>query len=318
MAAVAPTRKIPSVEEDILSGLFDEPRSLPAKYFYDDRGSELFDQICDVPEYYPMRTESALLKEHADAIIAKTRPQRILELGSGKSRKTRYLLDACERQDCHPVYAPFDVCDDVVLESGQSLSETYEWLEVEGLVGDYTGGLGNLPFPEERHLVIFLGGTIGNFSATESTKFLDEVRGMMSDGDTFLIGADRMKDPDVLHSAYNDEQGVTAEFNLNMLNVVNRAVDADFDPGGFHHYAHFNPDESQIEMHLISRTAQQVTLGSLDREIGFDEGDTIRTEISRKFTRKRLDTLLDDAGFSPQVHFEASARPFSLVLADPC
>ncbi|MGR8919146.1 MAG: L-histidine N(alpha)-methyltransferase [Gammaproteobacteria bacterium] len=312
-----PTRAVNSLVEDVTQGLLSEPRVMPPKYFYDERGSLLFDQICDVPEYYPTRTEAALLEACAQDVIASERPEGILELGSGTSRKTRYLFDACTRADCHPVYTPVDVCDEVLVASGEALASEYPWLDVRPLVGDYTAGLDELPRRAARNLVVFLGGTIGNFDADHALGFLREVRATMRPGDALLIGADRVKEPDVLHAAYNDGAGVTAAFNLNLLRVLNRELGADFDLDGFEHYAHFNPLESRIEMHLIAMRNQRVVIGELDEAIEFDEGDHILTEISRKFTRRELEAMLVDCGFEISKHYESEGLKFSLVLAHP-
>ncbi|MGE0483267.1 MAG: L-histidine N(alpha)-methyltransferase [Gammaproteobacteria bacterium] len=314
---IRPTRPVSSLSEDVTRGLFCAPRSLPPKYFYDERGSLLFDRICDVPEYYPTRTESALLEEIAAEVIEHSQPARIVELGSGTSRKTRHLFDACDRLGCHPLYAPVDVCDEILVASGEALSVDYRWLDVRPLVGDYTAGLGNLPRRAGRNLVVFLGGTIGNFAPADARDFLREVRATMSAGDSLLLGADRVKEPDVLHAAYNDDAGLTAEFNLNVLRVLNRELGADFDLDAFEHYAHFNPLESRIEMHLIAMRDQSVRFAGVDATIDFHEGDNILTEISCKFTRTALEELLVETGFRVDRHYESAGLKFSLVLAQP-
>lgn len=314
---VRPTKSVPSLKDDVTSGLFSARKQLPAKYFYDDRGSELFDRICDEPEYYPTRTEDALLKQSAEDIIANVNPSQIIEFGSGMSRKIRHLFDACSKLECYPTYIPFDVCDDVMIKSGEELAEKYSWLDVAPLSGDYTAGLGNLPVASGKNLLMFLGGTIGNFTEKQGIEFLREVRELMGDEDQLLLGADRVKHPDILHAAYNDVAGITAEFNLNLLDVLNREMGADFDRKNFEHYAFYNPDENQIEMHLVCMCDQNVWFEGLQRSLAFKEGDGVRTEISRKFTRETLEDLLRSAGFEVESHFEASGYPFSLVLAKP-
>lgn len=314
---VRPTRSVPTLTEDVLAGLFSAHKQLPAKYFYDDRGSALFDQICDEPEYYPTRTEDALLERSARDIIARVSPTQIIEFGSGMSRKIRHLFDACSELECYPTYIPFDVCDDVMIKSGEQLAGQYEWLDVAPLSGDYTAGLGNLPLAEGRNLLMFLGGTIGNFSPEHSIAFLHEMRQLMGPDDQLLLGADRVKNPDVLHAAYNDVAGVTAEFNLNLLDVLNRELGADFARPNYEHYACYNPDDAQIEMYLVCMRDQAVAFENLGRTLTLKEGDAIRTEISRKFTRATLESLLLDAGFRVNTHYEAAAHPFSLVLATP-
>jgi len=310
-----PTRAIRSLSEDVENSMLNAPRSLPAKYFYDERGSFLFDKICDSPEYYPTRTESALLREVAKDVINTSRPDYILELGSGTSRKTRHLFDACSSCQCFPEYTAVDVCNEILVESKNALEKEYGWLKVNTIVGDYTGGLGNLPKSHATNLFVFLGGTIGNFSPTEANIFLSEIRDVMTPQDLLLIGADRVKEPDVLHAAYNDDEGVTAEFNLNLLEVLNRELDADFNVSKFEHYAYYNPLLSQIEMHLVSMREQKIRMKNLDKEVHLLEGDHILTEISRKFTRVELENLLIGAGFKIEKHYEAEEMKFSLVLA---
>jgi L-histidine N-alpha-methyltransferase len=312
---VAPTKRVPSLDEEVRHGLFGERKHLPPKYFYDDLGSALFDQICQEPEYYPTRTEDGLLSDIALQVIERSRPEAILELGSGMSRKTRRLFDACGQLEHYPIYTPFDVCGDVLIRSRNELTREYEWLDVRPLVGDYTAGLGNLPVSNESTLVLFLGGTIGNFTESQSLEFLRELRAVMNEGDHLLMGADRVKDPDVLHAAYNDEAGITAKFNLNLLTVLNRELDADFDPTKFEHYACYNPEANRIEMYLVCMQPQKVTFGGLGRAAEFKQGDAIMTEISRKFTRDAIDTLLRSAGFEICKHFEATTHAYSLVLA---
>ena len=314
---VYPTKLIPSLTEDVTAGLFATTKQLPPKYLYDDYGSALFDRICEEPEYYPTRTEDALLESSARDIIASVEPARIIEFGSGMSRKIRHLFRACSELECYPTYVPFDVCDDVMIKSGEQLTEKFEWLDVAPLSGDYTAGLGNLPVEGGQNLLMFLGGTIGNFTEKQGIMFLGEMRELMGPTDQLLLGADRMKDPDVLHAAYNDGAGITAAFNLNLLEVLNRELDANFNRANFEHYAFYNPAENQIEMHLVCMRDQDVRFDALGRSLSFKEGDAIRTEISRKFTRETLEDMLYQAGFVVRSHYESHAYPFSLVLAAP-
>lgn len=313
-----PTRgPIRTLAHDVLEGLLSRPRSLPPKYFYDARGSELFDRICDVPEYYPTRAEAALLRKVADSVVAAVRPTEILELGSGAARKTRILFDACERLGIAPRYVPFDVCADMLAKSGQELVNEYPWLEVNALAGDYTQSLDHLPSGDATRLWAFLGGTIGNFAHDEAVAMLVDVRRKLRSGDRLLIGADRVKAPEVLHAAYNDEAGVTAAFNLNLIQVLNNALDAAIPAGHFHHYACFNPHESRIEMYLVANRDVSVPLAALDAHLEMREGEAILTEISRKFTRRALEELLETAGFEVEAHHELLDTKFSLVLARP-
>jgi L-histidine N-alpha-methyltransferase len=313
---VQPVRALPGLRDEVVEGLLEPPRSLPPKYFYDDRGSRLFDAICNTPEYYPTRIEESLLAGYAADIIERVHPAHILEFGSGTARKTRHLLDACVGNG-GATYWPFDVCEEMLLESGGQLVRDYGWLEVNVLVGDYFGGLDNLPALGGNCLYLFLGGTIGNFTEPQARQFLTELRAVMGGGDRLLLGADRVKDADVLHAAYNDRAGVTAEFNLNLLHVLNRELDADFEPGGFRHRAVFNDRASQIEMYLVSGRPQSVRLGALDCSVRFERGETILTEISRKFTPARLHSLLAETGFAVERHFEPDNGYFSLLLASP-
>lgn len=314
---VPPARYVPSLAEDALQGLFDEPRFLSPKYFYDERGSQLFDQICDTAEYYPTRVEAALLDRHAGSIIEQVRPRHILEFGSGTSRKTRYLLDAC-REVGNPVcYWPFDICDALLHDVSRALLDVYPELGIRAQCGDFTAGIQHLPRPPEGEpcLYLFLGGTIGNFDQQLTRLFLDEVAEHMRPGDALLMGADRVKDRKVLHEAYNDSRGLTAAFNLNLLKVLNDKLGADFDPGLFQHHAAYNERYQQIEMHLIASREQSVSFAQLDCELEMQKDEAILTEISRKFRPEELQFLIEEAGLDQQAHLEPENGWFSLVLA---
>ena len=315
---VPPTRRVPGLEEDVRRGLLVAPRSLPPKYFYDERGSALFDRICDTPEYYPTRTEDALLAACADRVIAAARPDHIIELGSGASRKTRHLLTATVRaglDGCQ--YWPFDVCEPMLRQAAVRLLNEYPGLRVNALVGDYLAGLDWLPCPPGRRLFAFLGSTIGNFEPAEAIAFMSDLAAVMGPGDSLLLGLDRVKAPDVLEAAYDDAEGVTAAFNLNLLSVLNRALDADFDPGAFAHRACYDAARRRIEMHLVSRVAHTVCLGRMNERLDFSRGESILTEISRKFTPEDIDALLDAAGLEPVACYEPDNAYFSLVHARP-
>jgi L-histidine Nalpha-methyltransferase len=312
---IRPTRLIPDMIDDVRESLLNPPRSLSPKYFYDERGSELFEQICSTPEYYPTRTENTLLSRYAVNIINKTRPEQILELGSGYSIKTRRLFDACQNISHNCTYAPFDVCEEALIESAQKLSQEYQWLSLKPLLGDYHGGLGNLPVANGSHLYVFLGSTIGNFEPHEALAFMEELYKVMRAGDHLLIGVDRVKESDVLHAAYNDAQGITAEFNLNVLRVLNRELNANFNINEFTHSATFNTDKERIEMRLISNTDQEVQLNELDESIRFEQGDNILTEISQKYTYTGIEKMLTTANYSITDHYEDEDAYFSLVLA---
>ena len=314
---VPPTRPVPQLEEDVAAGLLTRPFVLPPKYFYDERGSRLFDRICETPEYYLTRTEDALLGSSARAIIDAAAPDDILELGSGMSRKTRRLLDACESGACQPSYTAFDIAEEALTEAANDLVEDYDWLEVNILLGDYDAGLARLPGARGRRLYCFLGSTIGNFPHARAVRLLSEIRAHMTDGDCLLLGADRLKDETVLTAAYNDRQGLTAAFNLNLLRVLNMQIGADFDLDNFTHRAAFNVPESRIEMRLVSCADQVVQLPALDTELAVRHGESILTEISRKFTEISLLSLLSESGFNIASHYTPDNEYFSLILARP-
>ncbi|MFQ5994252.1 MAG: L-histidine N(alpha)-methyltransferase [Acidiferrobacterales bacterium] len=303
--------------DDVQAGLSSTPKYLLPKYFYDERGSLLFDRICGTPEYYLTRTEDSLLADIADGLIERVRPETILELGSGASRKTVRLLQACDRQRCHVRYLPLDVCAEMLLDAARRLTREYGWLEIEALVGDYCSDLGQIPRGDGTRLFPFLGSTIGNFDSHETARFLRTVRIMMEDRDWLLLGADRVKDVNVLNAAYNDTAGLTADFNLNALEVINRELAGEFDLHSFHHHAWYNDAQARIEMHIRSKTAQVVRIGELDQSVAFAPGESILTEISRKFTLASLDQMLVDGGFVAEQHFQPQNRYFSLVLARP-
>jgi L-histidine N-alpha-methyltransferase len=311
---VRPARAVPGLIEDVETGLFSRPRSLPPKYFYDEYGSQLFDRICSTPEYYLTRTEDALLAERAHEVIDRSRPVEILELGSGSCAKTRRLLDACEALDLRSCYAPFDVCEEMLLAASGGLLADYQWLRVRPLLGDYHAGLEHLPNAGGPRLYVFLGSTIGNFEADSAGAFLRELAAVMRPGDWLLMGADRLKEKEVLSAAYNDAAGITAEFNRNVLRVLNRELDADFEVDAFRHQALWQADERYMEMRLVADDEQRVRFERLDRSLALDKGEFIRTEISRKFTRTDLESLFASAGLRIDAHFEPENGYFSLLL----
>lgn len=314
--SVRPARKVPDIAEDVRVGLLSLPRSLPPKYFYDERGSQLFEQICATPEYYPTRTEDKLLLHHSKDIIAQVKPTEIMELGSGNAQKTRQLFDACEQTDHRCSYAPLDVCEPMLESVSEQLQSDYDWLEVNPLVGDYHAGLKHLPKTQGPRLYVFLGGTIGNFYPGQARDFINEIKASMRPGDYLLLGADRIKENHLLDAAYNDEQGITAEFNLNVLNVLNRELKANFNPENFQHKAEFNSEHNRIEMHVVSNCDHIVHLQELDEEITFHQGDSILTEVSHKFTVDSLEELVEVSGLNISKHYEPDNKYFSLVLAE--
>ncbi len=313
--SVAPARHVPGLAEDARAGLLERPRSLPPKYFYDAHGAGLFNRICETPEYYPTRTEEALLQRFSGEIIALARPGYLVELGSGSSKKTANLFNACEQLDHTCVYAPFDICEPVLIEAAGNLREDFQWLDVRPLLGDYHAGLANLPRFRGAGMYLFLGGTIGNFTPPEVRSFIGDIRARMVPGDFLLLGADRVKDAGVLHDAYNDAQGVTALFNLNVLQVLNRELGADFVTDNFAHLAVYNNELNRIEMYLVSRLHQEISLGKLNERFTLERGEKILTELSYKFYFDELESLLEEFGLHVMRHFEPDNRYFSLLLA---
>ena len=305
-----------TLKQDVCDHLLDRPRQLPPKHFYDKKGSQLFDQICDTPEYYPTRTEHALLQEHAEHIIAITRPDHILEFGSGTARKTRLLLDACERQGLYCTYWAMDICAEVLQQSAAQLQADYPWLKINSLCGDHSAGLSNINLARGRFLALFLGSTIGNYHSEEASMFLNEVRDLLNPNDWLLLGIDRVKAKPTLESAYNDAEGLTAQFNLNLLNILNRELDADFSLENYAHRALYNEEKSQIEMHIVSKCDQKVRFGSLsNKRINLKCGETICTEISRKMTPKNAQDMIEGCSYDVERHFTPANEYFSLFLA---
>lgn len=295
MAGAGLATRAEQVLADVREGMSRPQKELPPKYFYDQRGSELFEEITLLPEYYLTRTERALLAEWVPRWIAELRPAALVELGAGSSAKTRIVLDAMRDAGSARRYVPVDISGDFLDAAAASLREEYPSLEIQPLVADVTEAFAlpaDLPRPA---LFAFLGSTIGNFAADEAVALLARVRGAMRPGDRFLLGVDLRKDPAVIESAYNDAAGVTAEFNLNMLRVINAETGSELDPARFRHLAFYNRDDHRIEMHLVSEGAQVVTIPGAGRwELA--EGETIRTEISCKHDRQSVGTMLRGAG----------------------
>jgi L-histidine N-alpha-methyltransferase len=305
-----------SLAEDVRAGLTTLPKQLPPKYFYDAVGSELFDRICHTPEYYPTRTEQGLLVKVAEEIVRLVNPTDIVELGSGAARKTRCLLDAAQKLRLGCRYVPFDVSETMLRQSGATLLRAYPWLTIHGIVGDYTKHLFALP-SGRRRLIMFIGSTIGNFEHEEAVRFLRALRKRMGPSDALLLGVDLIKDAQVLHAAYNDAEGVTEAFNKNVLQVINRELLANFRLDRFEHVAFFDSDKSRIEMHLRSRIRHEVRVESLGMTVDFADGETIRTEISRKFSKKSVTETLAAAGFTMRRWHTPDNDYFGLALGIP-
>lgn len=300
--------------EDARRGLTSRPKTMPPKYFYDGRGSRLFESITRSPEYYQTRTETKILERWAPGIVRDLKPAALIEFGSGSAAKTRVILDSMCREGILEGYGPLDVSVDASRRASEALVREYPDLRVEGVVGDFERPH-DLPFPGRRRLLAFLGSTIGNFDRDRSVGFLRSVATEMTPADGFLIGFDLVKDRETLERAYNDAAGVTAEFNLNLLRVMNRELRADFDLRQFEHRAFFNEPESRIEMHLVSRRAQTVHLRSIDLEVEFESGESVRTELSHKYTRTSVRELLDSAGLRLAAWTTDSRNRFALALA---
>ncbi len=280
---------------DVRAGLTATPKTLPPKYFYDARGSELFDEITRLPEYYPTRSERAILEAHVDDVVALTSAETLIELGSGTSEKTRLLLRALTAAGTLRRFVPFDVDPVVLEEASVAVAAEFPQLEVEPVVGDFERHLGELP-RHPRRLLAFLGSTIGNLEPAQRAAFLADVRDTLGEGDAFLLGTDLVKEPDRLVTAYDDAQGVTAEFNKNVLAVLNRELGADFKADAFEHHAVWVAEQEWIEMRLESREDQRVQVAALDLEVEFEAGEQLRTEISAKFRREGITEELAAAG----------------------
>lgn len=311
-----PSSYIERLRADVRAGLTGTPKSLPPKYFYDRRGSELFDEITRLPEYYPTRTERGILAAHAAEIGALTRAETLIELGSGTSEKTRLLLDALHTGGTLRRFVPFDVDATVLEQASAAVAADYQSLDVHAVVGDFEHHLGLLP-ARGRRLLAFLGSTIGNFEPADRAEFLTAVRATLSPGDSFLLGTDLVKDRSRLVAAYDDDAGVTAAFNRNVLAVLNRELGADFDLTGFDHVALWNADQEWIEMRLRCIRAQTVRLGALDLCVSIAAGEQIRTEISAKFTRGRVEDELATAGLRLVRWWTDPADDFALSLSVP-
>ncbi|MGW1467299.1 L-histidine N(alpha)-methyltransferase [Streptomyces sp. NPDC001493] len=300
-----------SLRADVLAGLSRRPKTLPPKWFYDARGSELFEEITRLPEYYPTRAEREILVAHAADIAAASGARTLIELGSGSSEKTRHLLDALPLLHS---YVPVDVSESALTGAAEALLAERPELNVHALIADFTGGLA-LPGTPGPRLVAFLGGTIGNLLPEERATFLRSVRSILSPGDALLLGTDLVKEPETLVAAYDDASGVTAAFNKNVLEVVNRALDADFDPAAFDHVARWDADAEWIEMRLRARSALTVKIHELDLVVSFEEGEELRTEVSAKFRQDRVREELGAAGLRLDQWWTDTAGRFAVSLA---
>jgi dimethylhistidine N-methyltransferase len=308
---------------DVIEGLTQTPKSLPARYFYDDRGSELFEQICELPEYYLTRTETAILQECAREIARITGPCELIELGSGSSTKTRVLLDAYNQLGYPLHYLPIDVSAGILESSARQLLADYPSLQVHALVGTYELALEQLiPTQLPSRMVCFIGSTLGNLTPQECDEFFSQITAALHLGEYFLVGIDLQKPKHLMEAAYNDSQGVTAAFNLNMLHHLNRRFEGNFDTRLFEHWAFYNETEHQIEMHLRSlrrtefepQASHAVQLRALDLTVEFEPGETILTEISRKFDLNTMQQKLQAQGLIPLQVWTDPQKWFGLLL----
>jgi L-histidine N-alpha-methyltransferase len=281
--------------EDVREGLSSPFKELPPKYFYDERGSQLFERITELPEYYPTRAERSILESVSGEIAATARPTTLIELGSGAAAKTRVLLDAISAAGTLETYVPVDISEEITRRVADELVDRYEGLRVHGIVCDYETHLERVP-REEGGLFAFLGGTIGNFRPGPRRSFLARIASLMYPRDRFLLGIDLVKEPARLEAAYDDSAGVTAEFNKNVLHVLNRELDANFEPDRFEHIAFWDPDNEWVDIRLRSLGEQFIDIRGLDMQVHFARTEEMRTEISTKFTRERLEASYADAG----------------------
>jgi L-histidine N-alpha-methyltransferase len=303
-----------ALRRDVGDGLVATPKSLPPKWFYDSTGSDLFDQITRLPEYYPTRAEAQILRSRADEIAAASGADTLVELGSGTSEKTRILLDAMHGSGSLRRFIPFDVDAGVLESAGAAIGAEYPGIEIDAVCGDFEEHLGKIP-RVGRRLVVFLGSTIGNLTAGPRADFLDALSESLQPGDALLLGTDLVKDVDRLVRAYDDAAGVTAQFNKNVLAVVNRELDADFDLTAFEHVARWNADEERIEMWLRASSAQRVRVGGLDLTVDFAAGEEMLTEVSCKFRPDGVADELAAAGLRRIEWWTDEAGDFGLSLA---
>jgi L-histidine Nalpha-methyltransferase len=301
---------------DARTGLTESPKVLPPKWFYDEEGCRLFDEITRLPEYYPTRTERAILARHAGDIAARTSADTLVELGSGTSEKTRLLLDALSAHGSLRRFVPFDVSEPTLRGAASAIELEYPGVDVHAVVGDFERHLDRLPGGGTR-LVAFLGSTIGNLDPNGRARFYRSIAAGLAPDDALLLGTDLVKDPRRLEAAYDDSAGVTAAFNRNVLSVLNRELAADFAPERFAHLARWNSAEEWIEMRLRSQGAQTVPVRELDLQVEFADGEEMRTEISAKFRRERVEAELAAAGLALAAWWTDPDGDFALSLSVP-
>ncbi len=301
------------IKKDVLSGLTAAQKFIPSKYFYDARGSQLFEEICSLSEYYPTRTEMTILEHVAGNIMESFQRGDLIELGSGANWKIRMLLDAVEKSRMHKLrYIPVDVSNTALIKASEELKKIYPDLRVLGIVADFTRHMEVVPNGRPK-LIILFGSTIGNFSRLDSLSFLQKIAGSMKTNDRLLIGLDLVKPKETLETAYNDSQGITSEFNKNVLNVLNRELNADFDLSHFDHLAFFNEGRERIEMHLRANREISVEIDDLGITVEMEKNETIQTEICRKFTRNTAEHMASEAGLTITQWFSDTKEWFALA-----
>ncbi|HEY3556938.1 MAG TPA: L-histidine N(alpha)-methyltransferase [Kribbella sp.] len=302
-----------ALRDDVRAGLSATPKWLPPKWFYDARGSELFEEITRLPEYYPTRAEREILHARAGEIAALTNAHTLVELGSGSSEKTRLLLDGLRDHGTLTSFVPLDVSESALRDASDAINADYPSVDVHGVVGDFTAHLDKLPGDPPR-IVAFLGGTIGNLIPAEREVFYSSIRDVLEPGEWLLLGTDLVKDPATLVAAYDDAAGVTAEFDKNVLRVINRQLGADFDVDAFEHVAIWDEANEWIEMHLRATRAMRVLIPEIHLDVAFSEGEEISTEISAKFRRAGVEAELGTAGFTPAAWWTDGEARFALSL----
>jgi L-histidine Nalpha-methyltransferase len=313
-----PADQLAAMESDVREGLSRTPKELSPKYFYDERGSQLFEEITELEEYYPTRRERQILVERSAEIVAAAgNPATLVELGSGSASKTRHLLDAMRDAGSLRTYVPVDISEEITRETATALVAEYPGLDVNGLVCDFEAHLERTPTTSEAgpRLIAFLGGTVGNLYPDERAAFLRRIAALLDPTDHLLLGTDLVKDVARLELAYDDPAGVTAEFNKNVLCVLNRELGADFDLAAFAHRAHWDAEHEWIDIGLRSLIDQDVQLANLGMTVHFDAGEILRTEISTKFTRPRLEESYAGTGLALAEWFTDPAGDYALSLA---
>jgi L-histidine Nalpha-methyltransferase len=305
-----------TMARDVRAGLCAYPKELAPKYFYDERGSQLFEQITELPEYYPTRAEREILSDRSAEILASAgAPATLVELGSGSAAKTRHLLDAMRDAGSLETYVPVDISEEITHQTASLLVDEYPGLAVRGLVCDFEQHLERVPDEGGARMIAFLGGTIGNLYPRQRHAFLERIAALLGPGDHLLLGTDLIKDHGRLEAAYDDAAGVTAEFNKNVLAVLNRELGADFDLDAFEHVARYDAEAERMDIRLRSLLDQDVRLDGLDLEISFSAGEEMRTEISTKFTRERLESVYQSADMELRGWFTDAAGDYALSLA---